>query len=346
MTDEILAKPRRATVVDVARAARVSPGTVSNAISGKRKVDEETRKRIEAAIDQLGYIPNLSARRMRTGRSNTIAIFSSMPTAVAAGPSKLGFLMEIAASAAVTALEFNSALLLIPPIDDPIKAIESISMDGALIVEPEENDLALDLMQRRGVPTVTIGKPLGADSVYVDLDYHATATLLIDHLFALGARHFPLIVGQSARQTNLVFKEVYRARAAEHGMVPRILEIPESTAEDSAAAVIDRHIRSGAPMDGVLVPIDAMAAGVMRELRRHALRVPQDVRVVTRYDGLRARSEQPPMTAVDMQLAAVATIATRCLADLIESRAVPRAIAVPAPTLIVRGSSLCGPPTG
>ena len=98
---------KRVTVVDVARAAGVSAGTVSNAISGKRKVDQETQRRIREAVETLGYRPNLAARRMRTGRTNTIAIYSAMPIAVAAGASKLGFLMEIAASAAVAALEAN-----------------------------------------------------------------------------------------------------------------------------------------------------------------------------------------------------------------------------------------------
>lgn len=339
MFEPELPPSRRITVVDVARAAGVSPGTVSNAISGKRNVDDKTRKRIEAAIADLGYVPNLAARRMRTGRANAIAIFSSMPTAVAAGSSRLGFLMEIAASAAVTAIERNTALVLIPPIDDPVKAIETISMDGALIVEPEEDDPVLALMERRGIPTVAIGKPPGSASVYVDLDYCTTAELLIDHLIAVGARNFPLIVGQSARQTNMVFKEVYREKAARAGMPVRIVEVPELTAEDSAAAAISRLIQTGTPMDAVLVPIDAMATGVMRALRRHGLGVPGDVRVVTRYDGLRARTETPPITAVDLHLDAVATAATRILADLIDGKPVPRATAVPGPSLIVRGSS-------
>ena len=76
---------KRATVKDVARVAGVSPGTVSNALSGKRRVDSQTQARITEAIEQLGYVPNLAARGMRTGRAGTVAIFSSMPVAVAGG---------------------------------------------------------------------------------------------------------------------------------------------------------------------------------------------------------------------------------------------------------------------
>lgn len=330
---------KRVTVIDVARAAGVSPGTVSNAISGKRKVDTETRKRIEAAIAELGYVPNLAARRMRTGRTNTIAIFSSMPIAVAAGSSKLGFLMEIAASAAVTALDYNTALALIPPIDTPLRAFDTIAMDGAVIVEPEADDPVMTELSRRGVPTVAIGGPPGLPGARVDFDYRAMATLLIDHLFAMGSTRFPLVVGQSPRQTNLVFKEVYRDRARHAGMSPRILEVPELTAETGAADAIAREILMGRDMDGVLVPIDAMATGVMKALRQHYLRVPADVRVVTRYDGLRARSEQPPLTAINLHLDEVATMAIRALATLIETGKPPEATTCPPPELVIRASS-------
>jgi DNA-binding LacI/PurR family transcriptional regulator len=340
MTEHPRTPTKRVTVIDVARAAGVSPGTVSNAISKKRNVDDETRKRIETAIRELGYIPNLAARRMRTGRTNTIAIFSSMPTAVAAGSSKLGFLMEIAASAAVTAMKMNTALVLIPPIDNPTEVLKTIAMDGALVVEPEQDDPVLALMERVGIPTVCIGKPLGSPSAYVDLDYQAMAEMLIDHLFEVGATSFPLIVGASTRQSNLVFKEVYRRKAAKAGMVQHIIEVTEESAEDGAATAISNSISKGLAFDAVLVPIDAMATGVMRALRQHDLQVPTDVRVVTRYDGVRAKTENPLLTAIDLKLEDVADIATQHLNQIIVSGSGESAISVPSPSLVVRGSSI------
>ena len=339
MTDRSLSPARRVTVIDVARAAGVSAGTVSNAISGKRRVDDDTRKRIEQAINDLGYRPNLAARGMRTGRANTIAIFSSMPMAVAAGSSRLGFLMEIAASAAVTALEFNTALVLIPPIDDPISALKSIAMDGVLVVEPEENDPVLALMERMAIPTVTIGKPIGSASAYIDLDYHAVAEMLIDHLFEAGVRTFPLIIGASRRHSNLVFKEVYSCKAAQAGMQQHIIEVPEATAEAGAAAAVTQMLEAGRTFDAILVPIDAMATGVMRVLRQHGLTVPDAVRVVTRYDGVRARTEDPALTAVNLRLDEVATLATRHLTKIIAGSVAQNRLAAPKPSLVIRGSS-------
>lgn len=340
MAPPLKAPMKRPTVVDVAQAAGVSPGTVSNALSGKRKVEPETRKRIEAAIQELGYRPNQAARRMRTGQTNTIAIFSSMPPAVAAGPSKLGFLMEIAASAAVAAMEQNTALILVPPIENPVETLKTIAMDGALVVEPEENDPVLTRLIRAGIPTVCIGKPSGAEIPYVDLDYPAIAEMLIAHLLEAGATRFPLIVGASARPSNLAFKARYRAAAGRTGMPDTILEVPEAQAEAGAAAAVRGLIASGQAFDGVLVPTDAMATGVMQALRDHGLSVPGQVRVVTRYDGVRAQTESPPLTSVDLKLEAVAALATQRLVEIVTGTHSSAPVSCPAPTLIVRGSTM------
>lgn len=330
---------KRATVKDVARAAGVSPGTVSNALSGKRRVDAATQVRINDAIAALGYVPNLAARGMRTGRTGTIAVFSSMPTAVAAGSSRLGFLMEIAASAAVTALESNVALLLIPPIRDPATALATIAFDGAILVEPEAGDPYLSVLWDRGVPTVVIGPAGDRPPLSVDLDYRLMATLLFDHLVELGARRFPLVVGQSERASNAAFREVYLSRCAALGLPATVIALPEADAERGAHLALAAHVADAGAPDGVLVPIDAMATGVMSALREAGLDVPGAVRVATRYDGIRARSETPALTALDLHLDRTADIATRLLVDAIDGRRHAAVESAPAPRLVIRGST-------
>lgn len=330
---------KRATIKDVARLAGVSPGTVSNALSGKRRVDSATQERISKAIQTLGYVPNLAARGMRTGRAGTVAVFSSMPIAVAAGSSRLGFLMEIAASAAITAMQGNSALLLIPPISDPAAALSTIAFDGAILVEPGADDPYLSLLAARGVPTVVIGPATDTGESAVLLDYEAMAALLFDHLLEEGARNITLIVGQSPRASNRVFREVYLARCRETGRRPSILDVPEAEAEEGARQALAAELDKAAAPDGVLVPIDAMASGAMMALRQAGLTVPDQVKIATRYDGLRARSETPPLTALDLHLDVVADTATRTLLEILDSGSADRALTVPGPELVIRGST-------
>ncbi len=156
------------------------PASVSNALTGRRKVADATRNIVLAVADRVGYAPNLRARRLRTGRADTIAVFSPMPFAVAAGPSRLGFLMEIAAAAASAALESGIALILVPPMERGRAPFDDLQMDGAIVVEPAADDPDVALLRGRGIPVVSIGRQIGAsDPAFVDLQSELTARLLL-----------------------------------------------------------------------------------------------------------------------------------------------------------------------
>lgn len=324
----------------MARKAGVSPGTVSNALTGARRVDDQTRARIDAAIAELNYVPNLSARSVRTGRVNSIAVLSSMPSAVSAGPSRLSFMMEIAASAAIAAIEHNMALILVPPLPDPETTLRNIPFDGALLIEPARDDPFLELLQRRGTPVVAIGTPADSTMPYVDLNKGATTDLLIRHLHDAGARRFPLVIGASDRLSYAVTEANYRRYAAEQGMVAQVIRIPEHSGEVAARDAICQAPRGTPKIDGVLVPVDALATGVMQGLRDQGRAVPGEVRVVTCYDGLRARSEVPALTAIDLHLDVVAGQAIALLLRVVAGQAgLGEVVQAPQPTLLIRGSS-------
>ncbi|WP_408607870.1 substrate-binding domain-containing protein [Acidimangrovimonas sediminis] len=262
-----------------------------------------------------------------------------MSTAVAAGPSKLGFMMEIAGAAALTALTRDVALVLVPPIADPEAALRAVPLDGALLVEPARDDPFLPLLSARAIPTVAIGAAHGQVAAHVDLHYPETADLLIAHLLDSGARRFPLMIGTSARRYYEAFEERYRARAAEIGMPPHVLRVDETRGEAAAAEALTAHLAAHPDLNGVLVPVDAQATGAMMALQTAGRDVPRTVRVATRYDGLRARSATPPLTAVDLDLDAVARAATGALLDLIDGLPVSPVIPSPAPRLIARAST-------
>lgn len=329
---------RRPTVKDVARLAGVSQGTVSNALSGMRAVDPETRQRIDQAIAEIGYVPNLAARRIRTGMTNTIAVMTSMPAAVSAGSSRLGFLMEIAASAAIYALDYNSALVLVPPVADPAVALRHVAMDGAIVIEPQRDDPFLALLRQRGIPVVVIGQPAGGDLPWIDMHYQTTAELLMAHLQAQGAQRIALMIGASPRMSHGMTETVYQMSMPE-GQPRCVIRLPETEGEDGAYRATRALLQNNPDIDGIFAAVDAFATGAMRALRDEGRAVPGDVRVVTRYDGLRAREERPALTAVNLHLDQLAALATRKLMDLIAGKEIERITAGPMPSLVIRGSS-------
>lgn len=328
----------RPTISDLARAAGVSTTTVSHAFSGRRHVDPETRERIHALAREIGYHPSALAQRLRSGRAGTIALGSSMPFAVAAGPSRLGFLMEIAASAAMSAFARDIALCLIPP-QPSQENLNHIGFDGVILVEPAADDPLVRHFEARQTPVVTIGRMPGRDDIpYLDLHSGATTRLLLDHLREQGSRDIALVTGKSARSSYLETIAAYRDCVASAGIMPPILMLDETGGEDLAHDAVTALMRQHPSIDGLLVPVDAFASGAVRALTALGKRVPQDVRVATRYDGLRAKLADPPLTAVNLHLSELAQLAVDLLLNHMEGRAEP--IVTPFPQIIARASTL------
>ncbi|MBR9857529.1 MAG: substrate-binding domain-containing protein [Gammaproteobacteria bacterium] len=333
--------PRRLTIADVAEAAGVSRTTVSHALNDRGQVDPQTRARVKEVAHQLGYSPNLKAQRLRTGRTHSIALLSSMPFAVAGGPSRLGFMMEVAASAAEAALKQGMALVLVPPLAEAKGLLDELDVDGAIIIEPVAQDPQVTQLQRRGIKVVSIGRQPEAESAvpYVDMQADITGHMLLEHLAAQGARQIALLIGQQRRHSYVDVEQAYRDFTRRHGMPCLITKAEETGGEEAGAEACRRLLAEYPELDAICAPVDAFAVGVVQALQQAGRRVPEDVRVVTRYDGLRAQKCQPPLTAVNLHLAEVAGQAINLLLDHIKGNEAPAIIQCPPPELIVRGSS-------
>ncbi|MFV0137872.1 substrate-binding domain-containing protein [Streptomyces sp. HMX87] len=333
---------RPPTIADVARVAGVSRTTVSHALNGLGKVDPRTRERIRQVAAELGYRPNLRAQRLRRGQAKAIALASSMPFAVAGGPSRLGFYMEVAAAAAESALLHDYALVLVPPVQSGA-ALYSVDIDGAIVVEPDVEDVAAAQLRERGLPYVALGRPVSPDedAPYVDLRGRTVAELLLRHLHEQGAVRPALIVGAGSRHSSVDAIAAYERIAEEYGWTPIVARVAESGGEQAGyercAALLAEH----PGIDAVCALVDAFAVGAVRAIRESGRAVPDDVMVVTRYDGLRARTCEPPLTAVDLHLDRAASDAVELLLGRLRGDTATPSVAVsPEPRVIVRASSL------
>src|SRR5574337_1188900 len=224
---------RRVNISDVAREAGVSPTTVSHALNGRGQVDLRTRKRVESAAAKLGYRPNRHAQRLRTGEAHMIALLSSMPFAIAGGPSRLGFLMEIAAVAATAALTRGLALVLAPPMENGAVPLELLDVDGALVVEPSARDPNIEVLQQRGLPVVAIGRQPGSGDTVPFVDIHSAETTqrLLEHLDAQGARRVAMVLGSAQRNSYLEAEATYRAAVGRRGAPCLLMHADEQQGE-------------------------------------------------------------------------------------------------------------------
>jgi DNA-binding LacI/PurR family transcriptional regulator len=332
---------KRPTITDVARAAGVSPTTVSHSLNGRGYVDARTRERVVAAAQELGYRPNLRAQRLRAGSARTIGLVSSMPVAVAGGVSRLGFFMEVAAASAEAALTHGFAMVLVPPLETT-PSLAQFDIDGAIVVEPEQDDVATAQLRELGIPVVSIGRQPGAESEipYVDAQASLTGRLLLDHLHDQGSRAIALLTGAGRRHSYLETSAVYDEFVAEHGLEPVVANVDEHEGEDGGYAAMRELLRTHPELDGLCAPVDAFAVGAVRALAEAGRRVPGDVRVVTRYSGVRARTCRPPLTAVDLQLDRLSALAVGLLLEHLGGDSSRHVVTGPPPVLVPRESSV------
>ncbi len=334
-------RKNRTTILDIARRAEVAPSTVSNALSGRRYVDPQIAERIRKVAAEEGYVPNSIARGLRSGKANAIGLLSSMPFGVAGGSSRLGFMMELAAAAAAYALQRGLALLLVPPMEAGRPPLQNFMLDGALVVEPFAGDPFIQQLVDYALPVVTIGKQPGGDDIpFIDLRSRETAELVFYHLIESGAQRIALMIGKSRRTSYIETQVIYIERMKQLGALPAIVEIAEEGGEQAGYEATRELLAKEKNIDAIFSFVDAFATGTCRAIRDAGLGVPEDIRVATRYDGPRARDNDPPITAVDLGLSDVAESAVKLLIDSIDGRQPgKKSLLAPPPRLVVRGSS-------
>jgi DNA-binding LacI/PurR family transcriptional regulator len=331
----------RATIVTVAKAADVSPSTASNALTGRRPVDDATRAKVLDAAARLGYRPNLSARKLRSGGASIIAIFSSTPFAISAGASRLGFMMEIAGAASLAALEYGVALLLAPPLEKQDAPVSAFDIDGAIVIEPSRGDPYLAALAGRGIPTVTIGRvPGGMSGVdEIDLQSRVTAEAMLATL-APSCQHIALVIGDAERNSFLETEAAYRQFCDVRGQRPVIVTLSENAGEQGAFDNIKALLANDPAIDGLLVLVDTFATGAVRAAAALGRVIPRDLRIITRYNGPRAMESDPPLSAVDLHLGEFGAMAVEQLMQRLGRH--PGAVSSrvpPAPVVILRSST-------
>ena len=305
---------------DVARLAGVSPKTVSNVVNGYAHVTEATRRRVQDAIETLGYRPNLSARNLRAGRTGVIAL--ALPELDAP------YFAELARFV-IRAAEEHSRTVLIDQTDGLASRERLITqgprahlIDG-LIFSP----LALgreELAARDDqTPIVLLGERIDhGPADHVAIDNVAAAEEATRHLISLGRRRIAAIGDQrhAASRTGTLRLEGYH-RALDAAGLPRDPRLVSSTASyrrlDGALAMAGL-LAQPEPPDAVFCFNDLLALGAMRTLHERGCRIPEDVAVVGIDDIEDGRFATPTLTTISPDKDQIARVAVSLLLSRLE----------------------------
>jgi len=322
---------------DVAEMAGVSKQTVSAVINDKPGITGETRHRVQAAIDQLGYRPLLTARSLRTGQTRTIALILADVSSPVAGK------MASAAEDYAYAARYN--LVLYNTHDDVererfyISSVIQRSVDGALFVSAQDNSTGPQMLQAAGIPAVVIDRvPRSYSGPTVVLDNIGAGRTAGEHVANLGHRRTAHIGGPSnvhiARERLAGFRQVLEASGS--GSISAA-ETAQDWRIESGYEAMQRLLRGCREFTAVFAAGDLLAIGAMRALREARLRVPDDVSVIGIDDIDIAAFLWPPLTTVCQSIAHMATVGVQLLLDILQGKEVPGQTVIE-PRLILRES--------
>lgn len=327
---------RRARMRDVAALAKVSHQTVSRVINGGI-VAPDTRERVLAAIQALGYRPNSTARALVTQRSGLLGIIS--PAQSYFGPSSMQLGVELAAHdrgflTVLSPLEEFTADTL----NDAIGRFASLSAEAIIVIEPLESIL-LDLdhleapMPLVAVMSPEMGRRLGTPTA--TLDHIPGMRALLNHLRELGHRNIAHLGGRDGWYESRERKECYLEEMRDAGLTPWV--IPTNSWASQAAFEAIMAVPLDSMPTAILAASDDLALGAIRALQLRGLRVPEDVSVVGIDDIPTAPFLTPSLTTVRQDFAALGKALVDLALECVEKgQAEARTIPV---ELIVRDSS-------
>jgi DNA-binding LacI/PurR family transcriptional regulator len=336
-------------IADVAAAAGVSTGTVSLALNGKGRVSAETREKVRRVAKELNYRPDVRARRLRGGRSNTIALVTTVPGDVVGGESNLSFLLGLALPLSRVLLDRGYSMLLLPPAPDE-EQLDRIDVDGVVLVDPREDEVLCVRLRQRGIVVVSVGDVAGlaADGI-VDRGFSG-ADVAVSHLVDRGAERIAVLTGDGGNSVSAGVRAFVGVEEHPADVRIQVIDASDEAGESGGYEIACELLGAdpGERPDAVYAPTDAVAVGVVHAADDLGLSIPADLMVVTNFDGPRAQVSRPPLTALDLDLSGIAEAAADLVVACMEAEGKaglgavteePRRISAPRPRPVVRAST-------
>ena len=329
------------TIAQVAEQAKVSKSTVSQYLNKRYEyMSESTRRRIEAAIEELNYHPNVIARSLKQKSTYTVGVI-------------VANILHSFSTQILRAIEnnFNANgfhIIICNADDEPEKERNYIEMllakqvDG-LIIFPTGGNLDLyEQMKQRNFPVVFMDRKIdGLEIDTVMLDNHQAARLAINAFVESDYRRISIITTSIIRNTSPRVERIegYRHALEEHGIAVRDDYIRTADAANIQGE-LDELFALDSPPEAILAGNDRVLLEVLKYMKEHQLTIPEDVAVIGIDEVSFASFYTPPLTVVSQPTIDMADKATELLLEQInsENNTARTAIHRLQPSLIKRGS--------
>ena len=314
------------TIEHVASAAGVSRQTVSRVINNGPNVKPAVRARILAAIETLGYVPNLAARRMGGARSYLILAINDRQRTIHNWQSGLGNdWVDQMLCGGMLACEARGYHMLFELVDtDPPfackqveRAIAALRPDGVMLTPPHTaNQPLVAMLQRRSIPFGRIGAASYSDGINVFMDDSLAAAEAACHLIALGHRRIAFISGSDAyAQSDMRLSGFRRAMtAAGVAIDPDYIEHGDFSFDSGVAAMV-RLLALPVRPTSIIASNDEMAFAALHVANDRGVAVPGGLSIISFDDTPGVRFSVPPLTAIRQPISDMAAKLTELLIE-------------------------------
>ncbi len=344
-----MARRRQAvTIRHVAAEADVSLQTVSRVINNEPNVRPETKERVQAAIDRLGYVPSIAAQRMSGSRSYLILAINDRDRTIADWQARQGtdWVDQMLLGGMLKCAEHGYRMIfeLVDTHSDHVErelagAIAALQPDGIILTPPHsDNPQIVAFLAEQDMPFVRIGSQQRQAGIPVSMDDEGSARTATRHLIDHGHSRIGFIAGSSEYELSGWRVDGWRAAMADAGLGTHGLLADGDFSYASGRAAALRLLDPPDRPTAIIASNDQMAIATLDVARELGLAVPDDLSLISFDNTPVVQFAQPPLTAIDQSIAATASTAVELIIASLKGEPLPETLTVVKSSLVERAS--------
>ena len=312
-------------IKEIAKALDLSTTTVSRVFSGNGRVGEETKKRVHAYMDKMGYVPNVYAKTAQSRKNKSICVVLPLEEDYA----ELPYFQKILLSIYDYVSNYGYYVIVIKTTWTDITALKNAvndqAVDGVILTRSVENGLDIQFLQEKNIPFVVTGSYSDKNVLQVDVDQLNGCFDLTTSLLRMGIRDIALFMAEKTHIVNRNRYKGFEKAYEQYGLdIDRKLIFDNtgyaSIAEDYTIKMVKQGVECIICMD------DNICLFVLNALRKHQVDVPKDIKVAAFYNSRLLEEYYPSVSCVEFDIRKMGSMAAKLLLDRINGDMEPKKI--------------------
>ncbi|HHL4567261.1 TPA: LacI family DNA-binding transcriptional regulator [Escherichia coli] len=288
----------KVTIADVAQLAGVGTMTVSRALRTPEQVSDKLREKIEAAVNELGYMPNLTASALASASSHTIAMV--VPNLAEAGCTEMFAGLQHVLQPAGYQIILAESRHRLEQEEKLLETLLASNIAAAILLSVEHNSTVRHLLKNASIPVIEIGA-IRTDPIDINIGIDNVAAMfeLTDMLVQRGYQNIGLLC---ANQEQWSFQQHlqgwYKAMLRHHMSPNRVINAALPPVFSTGASQLPEFLLAWPELDALVCVSDELACGVLYECQRRRIKVPDELAVVGFGDSDVSKVCQPSLTTM------------------------------------------------